>query len=536
MPSPRVMLFGIDGASPQLLQDLVSQGKLPTLSRLLHEGTLSELVSTIPVESPTAWSSMMTGTNPGKHGVFSFSRRIEDSYVLKPVNLQDVSTKSLFELLSEAGKKVIGVSIPLMYPPPSVNGILLSGLLSPMTKLSGYPEDIVAELNTKFGNPSLNIQAGLIFQSRKAFLDNCAEVTRNTLEISEHLLSKYPWDFFMVVFHSVDETQHFFWDDMEGHSKYRGSVFQAYDAIDKSLSRLLAFRDEETHVMVVSDHGHGPVSDYFCTNLFLEKHGYLHFKATRFRTAKHLLYRLSGATGTRRIALALMNAVGSFTPASEEVSDDPILNGTDWTRTKAYSYSIGVNINLQGREPKGIVPLSQYEAFRKELVSALKKYTDKKNQGILDLVATRDDVYDGPEVRNAPDIVLESENYMVYGLAGLGSANVYGSVLERPPVISGTHRRNGVFMLSGPWVQPDQRIEKVSILDVAPTIMTILGVPVPDGLDGGVVTKAFLPSASIQERVRRSSASNLRSAEAFQWSKDDEEQIRKNLKALGYIE
>lgn len=284
----KVLLIGLDGASPQQLESWIKEGGLPTLSKFYERGIYAHLKSTHPPLSPVAWSSFATGKNPGKHGIFDFVARKNGSYEVAPVDSSQRGTPAFWEILSRRGKKVGIHNLPATYPPERVNGFIVGGWLSPHHRRDfTYPADLLSELEEKVGfyepYPKTLYSRG----SGEFFIKELDRVMDLEFKSASYLLENKSWDFFATVFFGTDLIQHYFWHhtdpdhpsyDAAEAKLYKNAIRDYYRKVDKKVGLLLQKIDKETIVFLMSDHGAGSQYRLIYLNNWLLQKGYLKLK------------------------------------------------------------------------------------------------------------------------------------------------------------------------------------------------------------------------------------------------------------------
>ena len=210
----RTLIIGLDGGSLDLVKQWVEQGDLPNLSKLLEGGTHGHLNSTVPPMTPPAWNSFMTGKNPGKHGIFDFTERVANKLELRIVNSSHRKSETIWKRLSRSGKRVGVIGVPGTFPPEAVNGIMISGFDAPgADERAMYPPGLCKELKEKIGGYILT--ADFLQDASQGRVDEAVEKLLNVIErkaaAAKYLLSREPWDCFMIVFGETDAVVHHFW-------------------------------------------------------------------------------------------------------------------------------------------------------------------------------------------------------------------------------------------------------------------------------------------------------------------------------------
>lgn len=508
----RVLVVGLDGGTFDLIDPLLEQKKLPNLQKLMKHGYSSPLMSTIHPISPTAWASFSTGVNPGKHGLFDFSKRKQGSYEQIPTTSRDIHTPAIWHLLAQRNLKVGLINIPGTYPPEPVNGFMISGFPTPEENNDfTYPNSLLQELRDHIPNFHLQPKIAIRDGNEEAFLTDINEVTENVTKTTLYLASSRPWDLLITIYVGVDALGHHFWKFRDPyhplfskklHKKYRNALDSIYQRIDKEIGKLLAVINENTHVIIMSDHGFGGAYYAVALNNWLLRHGWMKIRRGIVSKLKYFGFR-SGITLSNAYRLAkLFRATKYRQKAYQEKSRLKNLifkvffsiNDIDWSRTQAYCVGNGgqIFINVEGREPQGIVEPEDRLNVAKAIKSDLLKLTDKKTESVIfDKVFLREEIYNGSYVEKAADLIFfdSKSRFQVIRFLEFGSNR-----LTFPhPVWAGTHRLNGIFIINGLGVQPVRSKEDIKIWDITPTIMTLLGVPIADYMDGEPIKNAFYP-------------------------------------------
>ncbi len=551
------LLIGLDGATYDLILPWISAGELPTLARLLQEGAWGPLASTVPPTSFPAWSTLMTGVNPGRHGIFDFTQRLPGRYQVAFVNATHRRRPTLWRLAGQAGKRVAVLGFPATYPPEPVNGLLVSGFDAPVAtaidRRCVFPPERYDEVAPY---PLAGIQEVRIGPAwhAQALLQLLGAIERRT-EVALTLLHGEPWDLFALHYGESDTVAHHFWAfhdpaspryDREGAQQFGEAILQVYRALDRALGRLLEVRPAGTTLAIVSDHGSGGAGEWIVyLNRWLEEHRWLRFARSSARSL---------AATVRRLGLKLPAGWqewafrGPLLPWVHRLESRARLGGIDWQRTAAFSEEVntlpGIWLNVREREPAGTVAPEAYERLRGELCTALETWRHPgSGEPLLRRAWRREDLYHGPHVHLAPDIVLEpalDRGYSVTFLSGGGRPGPALAQLEpsahlgaKGGSMNGSHRPTGILLLAGEGVRRGTRLEQASLADIAPTVLAVLEGAVPAGLDGRVLREAFLPGA-IHERAGAGRAQVPVAPQDYR--PEEEEVIRRRLRDLGYQE
>jgi predicted AlkP superfamily phosphohydrolase/phosphomutase len=549
----RVFAVGLDGATLDLIRPWAAEGKLPTFARIMSEGAFGKLTSTIlPVTGP-AWVSFMTGKNPGKHGVGDFMQRMSGDYRLSPVDSSSIKATPFWVTAGQWGKKVGMINVPVTYPPYEVNGFMISGLLTPRSATTfTYPEGLAQELEEELGTYRINLDHFYAKGIADPFLDDLRMLVDTRTRAAEYLMSEYEWDFFMVHYITTDWVQHFLWhcmdpshprfDEAEADS-YGDSILEIYQRVDGALGRLIERLDEDVVLLVMSDHGFGPFYKYIYLNNWLLQQNLLQLKKDFLTRMKSLLFRVGFTPSALYKALARMKLVQIAFRARREQRYDLLRalflssQDIDWAKTKAYSMgNVGqIFINLKGREPQGIVePGREYEDLRQQIISTLSELRDPETgERLAESIYRREEVYSGDYVGQMADILMLPRNFE-YTATGL-SEFVSNAIVAPSFAYSGTHRPKGIFMLRGSGLKAAYEAQDAEIIDMAPTVLHLLGLPVPRDMDGRVLTEVldqrFLAARPIEytDKVAPSRFSGTGLSE------EEAEQVSERLRGLGYV-
>jgi predicted AlkP superfamily phosphohydrolase/phosphomutase len=561
----KLVVIGLDGATFDLLKPWAQEGRLPTLRKLLMEGTAGELQSTIPPMTAPAWTSFMTGKNPGKHGLYDWINRYQDSYKVFPITAQHCHEPTLWELLSDAGQRVCVCNVPMTYPPTPLNGVMVSGMPAPSTRLTiTYPPDLLADIQREVGEYLLYPDPGQAYSDAgvDAFLDRLYRTTATRLKVVAYLRGLEDWDFFMLVLNGTDTVQHAMWKysspDHPLHEprkfiKYGDAILDYFQYVDRALGEIVAGLNDDSVLLLMSDHGFGPFHKFIHVNNWLRQEGWLKIKRAPKSLAKSTLFDLGFAPMT--IYNVLMSiGMGRFKREVVRGRGQSLLktlflsfDDVDWTTTSAYSLgNVGqIRLNVRGREPQGIVePGEQYEAVRDEVIARLRELCDPETgEQVVQDIFLREDIYWGHNLEHAADIVFipTRMEYFGFGEYEFGS----NQIIERMKRgISGTHRLNGMFLMWGKPVKAGAWLEGTRILDLAPTILTLLAQPVPADMDGRVLIEALIPEyvafqpeiGSVSAKTRSVPPSTPASSlPSDKLSDEDEELIVQRLRDLGYM-
>jgi predicted AlkP superfamily phosphohydrolase/phosphomutase len=511
MPA-RALVIGLDGATFDLIEPW--KEALPHLARLMDAGVWCRLRSTVPPVTFPAWTSLATGVNPGRHGIFDFTQRVAGTYRVEFVNATYRQQPSVWHLLSQAGRRVGVMGLPAAYPPEAVNGFFISGFDSPVAtgidRSFVHPPELYDEVRRAVGAyeitdfQELRVGPGW----HEMAMDRLLHAARRRTEIAAYLLDREAWDCFFVHFGESDTVAHHFWAfhdrdspryDAEGARKFGNAIRTVYQALDEAVGELVERAGNAATVLIVSDHGSGGTGAWVVhLNRWLEQQGWLSFAPTSAAGR--------GAERLKRLGLALPAGLqewvfrGPVRCLASRLESGARLGGIDWAGTHAFSEEVntlpGLWLNVRGREPAGIVePGKPYETLRSEITDRLAELRHPETgEPVVARAWRREELYSGPAVELAPDIVLEPALDRGYAYTFLSSGGQPGDALRKlveherlgakGGSMNGSHLPDGVLIMCGPDVGRGFHLEGAQLVDVAPTLMQVLGVEAPAGLDG----------------------------------------------------
>lgn len=555
----KVFVVGLDGATLDVIAPWAAQGELPHMARLLAEGAYGDLTTVIPPMTAPAWTSFVTGKNPGKHGIIDFVRRREGSYAIEPINATHRKAASLWSIAGAAGRRVGALNVPITYPPEPVHGFMVSGLLTPGGSTYTYPPDLAGELDRAVGGYRIHMKPSYARGSVDEFLDDLPILTRKQVAATQYLMRSREWDLLSVVYRGPDGVQHAAChaDDpahplysRRHHERYGDAILDVYRQVDAHLGELMAMLDDETVLVLMSDHGYGPLHRFIYLNNWLMRWGMLRIKAAPWARVRELAFRV-GFAPVELYDVLLRLGLGFVKGAVTKGKNRSLLSSlflsfadVDWNRTTAYAVGNGgqIYVNLRGREPQGIVePGEPYERVVATIVERLHGMVDpmgplpgEAGAQIEVDVYRRDELYAGEQVERLPDVVFLPRDLrrMPFGEYEFGSRALVGPSWS----ISGTHRMNGVVALWGPGIKRGRELHGAEIIDLAPTILALLGVEIPHDMDGRVLEDAFEAGAVRPVwGVPQGPPTEARSDGPFELSEREQAEIAARLRGLGYV-
>ncbi len=449
----RVLVIGLDSLEPSLAFEKFS-AEMPTLTRLLRAGAWGRLKSVIPPITVPAWACLVTGKDPGTLGIYGFRNRRDYSYQgLSIVTSKSVREKTLWDYLSQAGKQSIVIGVPPSYPPKPLNGYAISCFLTPNTAAQyTYPPELKGEIQRLVGDYLVDVR-NFRTEDKRWLLDQIYQLTEQRFRVARHLLTTKPWDFFMVVDMGPDRLHHGFWKFCDpSHRKYEpGNPFESamrdyYRFLDERLREFLEHVPDDAAVLIVSDHGAKRMDGGLCVNEWLLRQGYLHLRSYP-DTPKRL---------------------------------EELLPEVDWSRTVAWGeggYYSRIFLNVQGREPQGVVSPSEYESVRDELIDQLESLGDEHARPIGTKVYKPQEIY--AEVKGiAPDLIALLGDLHWRSVGSVGWNTVWVHENDTGPD-DANHAQYGLFVAWG-WgadLRGEQRGWQLTQL--AGTILKLMAIDTP---------------------------------------------------------
>jgi predicted AlkP superfamily phosphohydrolase/phosphomutase len=447
---PKLLVIGLDGAVPELVFRTFSES-LPNLRRLMENGTWGTLESTIPPITVPAWTCMMTGKDPGQLGLYGFRNRLDySSSRLGIANALSVTTPTVWDILSAAGKEVVLVGVPQTYPPKPVNGYLISCFLTPSAKNQyTYPADLREEIESRFGTYLFDVEQ-FRTEDKNRLVKEIYQMTEKRFQVVHYLLQGKPWDFFMLVEIGVDRIHHGFWRFLDPlHPQHiPGSPFgrvieDYYRFIDDHIGRLISAAPKETQVLVVSDHGAQRMEGGIAVNEWLQREGYL----------------------------VLEDKPPGVVPLEK--------CRVNWKKTRAWGtggYYSRIFINLEGREAQGIVPRSEYDFLRAELSGKLQALNDPEGILMENRVFKPEEVY--REINGfPPDLIVYFKNLFWRALGSVGMGSIYAQENDTGSD-DANHSPYGIYIDYNPFAEAEGTRIDLNITEIAFTILSKFGIPI----------------------------------------------------------
>lgn len=530
-------MLGLDGATFAVLHPAFAAGHMPRLAALLERSASGVLTSTVPPYTPPGWTSIFTGVNPGRHGIFGFTLgNVQRQGGL--VRLERVRAPAIWNVVNAQGRRIGVFNVPMTYPPPRVDGFAVSGMLTP--EGGGHtpdnftqPPELAGDIAAGVGPYEIDIEVNYDEDWRSpAIIERLArnlETKRRTLAF---LLDRDPdVDILFAVLEAPDRLMHVHYKYLDPRCEHfdrpeaasiRERAWRFFDDMDGFIGDVLDWAGNEGFVVTMSDHGFGPMDKSVNLNLLLRDWGLLAVGGAGAVT------RSAGVRKAARAAKKVLpKSVWRRAKGAAQAS-------IDWSRTKAFSAPIpqqGIYVNLRGREPEGIVAPSDYDAVCDDIVERLIEFVDPDDgEPITDRVYRREEVLHGSELDDAPDLFPVCRAYSYELSDGLYSPTVLDDYRSLP---RGFHHMDGIFGIAGPGVGARDGAA-ASIYDIAPTVLHLAGLTIPEGLDGSVLVDLLPGDRPVSIGPMDLPVAGA-GAEASPYSAAEEAQIEESLRNLGYL-
>jgi len=547
MARRKTLVLSIDSGCWEYLSPVMDRGQMPHVARLIERGVHGVLESTMPPITPVAFSTLITGTNPGKHGIFDWTVRSADGK-MQPASAALRRVAPFWHYLNQAGVRVGLFNIPMTYPVQPIEGFLVPGITVPEgARNLTYPPDALSVIEDRYGPYAVDVPRSLLDDGVGSYHRAWIEYEQMQTDAALTLMDEYRVDVLAFNYASLDRINHF--------SPQKADLEDVLINIDRQIGRFLA-RYPEANVILMSDHGSRRIKGAFLLGKWLAQNGYAIYGERSLNIPKHEVnfalgryFQAKGINGTRE--RLIRNAVRYlFAPvpqawlrpvwkaihrAAPDALDYRFRERLDWSRTRVYATSNSgpLIFNRNGGAGTGH-SAQEYEAMRETLIRELSRVADPAGEGpLFSQVYRREELYHGPALTEAPDLIGDH-----YGsTCDLIVDNVPGSFcfvnrLNR----FGDHKRDGLFVLSGPdFVQADGESHRARIMDLPATLLNLYDVPIPESFDGRVLID-FLTAASLtQHPVRTQAADGIESLGATGYGAAEEEDVVARLRDLGYL-
>ncbi|MFQ6067363.1 MAG: alkaline phosphatase family protein [bacterium] len=497
----KIIVIGLDGACFELIDPWIEQGELPNLRKIRDEGTWGDMNSCLPPTTSPNWKCYSTGKNPGKLGICWWENiDFKGKKIYFPRN-RIHKNKEMWDYLGEAGKRVCVVNMPLTYPPRPVNGILICGSADAGDHGFTYPADLERYLEENYDYRVHPPILGPLSASpddverTEQQVSQIIKIIESRFRVAKDFWEQRDVDFLHVTTFYINQLQHSFWN-----AEY---TKKAWQVIDQNIGELVG---REHNIIIMSDHGCNEVKEAFNINTWLQTEGYLKLN----RTISDLLYRI-GLNRQRAVKIAralhlenvlprvIPRQISGFLPdRNGAVGGSALMAGSAKTQKVNWDKTVSL---ASGQGPIYIAPnlrqqLEEYKSLRDELIEKLQGLkSGLSGEAPISKVFRKEDIYQGEYLPEMPDLVADqAKGFTICGDIGRKEA------FELPRGWRGENKKAGLFMAYGPDIKNGQTIEAISILDLAPTILHMMGLPIPQDMDGKVLTEIFKPDSEPAKR------------------------------------
>lgn len=449
----KVLIIGLDSAPAEIVFD--RRKEFPNLNRLLENGSYGTMRSSDPPITIPAWMVMSTGKDAGRLGLYGFRHRTGPTYdKMWIATAQSINEPAIWDVIGQAGGQSVLVSVPPSYPPRPLAGNRIGCFITPgADKDYTYPKELKAEIEEKFGPYLFDVPFRI--ENRAEILKEIYRMTEKRFEVIHYLMRTKPWNLFMFVEIGVDRVQHAFWKffDKTHHLYEAGNEFEAvivdyYKFVDEKIGALLKEAGDDTVVLAVSDHGAKRMKGAFCINEWLIAEGDL--------------------------------VLGAVPARGASIEKTPI----DWAKTKAWGwggYYARVFLNVEGREPQGIIKPADYEKEREALAERLRGIRGPNGEKWATQVIKPNEYYDDAR-GDYPDLMVYFDDLYWRSAGTLGWGTMYLAENDTGPD-DAVHAQHGMYIFYDPQAKVSAR-KDIDITDIAPTVLKALGLPVPADMKG----------------------------------------------------
>jgi predicted AlkP superfamily phosphohydrolase/phosphomutase len=483
----KICVLGLDCCAPEII---FHDERLVNIRRLMDIGVWGRLESVVPPITVPAWMCMTTSMDPGTLGVYGFRNRTDYSYSgLGFASSGSIREMAIWDHIAREGKKSIIVGVPPGYPPRRINGISVGCFLTPDTTKDEFthPPGIKLRLQELVGEYPVDVK-GFRTDDKEWLKREIFEMSQKHWTVVRWMLREQEWDYFHYVDIGLDRVHHGFWNyfdkqhvQYEPGNPYESVIPDYYLWLDEQIGAVLELLDAETILLVVSDHGAQRLDGGFVVNEWLIREGLL-------------------------VVDEMPTQVTPFNKLK-----------INWAKTKVWSeggYYARVFFNVEGREPQGVIPAADYEAFRDEMKAKLEALTDDKGQPLNSLVFKPQEIY--KSVRNvAPDLIVHFGGLFWRSIGSVGYGRLHVQENDTGPDAC-NHAQFGMFLLAAPNCPLRGEYQGARLLDVAPTLMDLAGYEIP----------AIMQGRSLVAGMEKKPREGFGSGEAT---------IRDRLAGLGYI-
>lgn len=500
----KVIVIGVDGATLDLMEPWMDTGKLPNFQKIREKGVWGKLASTTPPFSAPAWASIVTGCNPGKHGIYGFEST--ESLETHLVNSRYRKAPALWNCLTDIGLSSIIVNIPGTYPPEKIKGVMITGLMTPSPESNfTYPKKIKERL-TKDDLGEYELESIWLEDFPRSYMakhapDKLLNILIKQMEsraqVTINLMKKEDWDFTMVVFRGTDTAQHFLFDK-------KNLLLSCYQKVDELVGKIMEIAPKATF-FIVSDHGFEEIKKIIHPDNILYNAGLLKPYQEPYDGAFSIIWYLFFKMGRFFLRILPPDTIKHSTVIKKLLFSSASKHRVyDFSKTKAFCMSEGrgIQINLKGRYEEGIVENKDYEKTQDEIIKLFCELRDPEdNERFVEKVYRGNEIY-GEAAWKPLDLVLQPKKGYTMS-EGIRSYDILShrlqSKADKLPILfkhdaserTGDHAPYGIFFAYGKDVKPGHTVHNISVMDVLPLVFTAMNIPVPNSIDGKVYAGIF---------------------------------------------
>ncbi len=492
MTKKKLLVIGLDGATFDLMEPWLAEGSLPNFAKLMQAGSHGRLRSVPNTDTAPAWATFATGLNPANHGIFHEFNWSADRTTLEKVNNALGNNLPFWQLASDADKRVVVMNVPFSHPATAVNGLMLAGYGAPGEHVEGfsYPADLIHEIDREVGQYKIDsaIQIAILEDELEKGLEDSLEVAQRRTDAFIYGLRKTDWELATIAYNLPDVMAHFFWQQMvTGHGSQTTAIKEGYMYVDQQIGRLLDEVGDETNILVMSDHGFGPLcATPQLLSEWLMKQGFTRKISAEKIPLKQRLTRGFHTILRHYVNERLKERLRHMLPGMRNrVESGSRFAGIDWSSTVAFAgpSPYEVWINRAGREKQGVVTDANYNEICAAVTQALLDWTDPETgKARVKRVMRADEVYHGRFKELAPDLTIE------WNVDAAPAAETMPGNSAR---FDADHQPFGVLILCGPDIAVDQPINNPTLEDIAPTILHLLQAKHATKMDGRILAEVL---------------------------------------------
>jgi predicted AlkP superfamily phosphohydrolase/phosphomutase len=534
----KLLIVGLDGATWDILTPVIAKGWMPFLGELKARGSSGNLESTFPCMTAPAWISFYTGTDPRTHGIFDWGVRDRD-YYFNLINSTYIKNIKLWEILNQNGKRAGVINLPTTYPPERLDGVMVTGMFTPGTYADyTFPTELKDQIRNKYPHYRIDLKKG-DYKNRKhrieKFVHALIKMVRNRKLLAQWINRNNELDALILVFVEMDRLQHCLFaelkDCLDGRDHSYQVLFRDFFIELDTAIRDLYHDFRPTHFFSLSDHGFTKFAKRFYANAWLRDQGHLSIRR-RFKLLSGIKSMLSRVNIDKSTIRKWLSGYKSSKLKNINLPFNVFRQSVNWSATKAFMVgSVGICLNIKGRDKKGILTCEQAGFLADQICQQL---TELKVDGekLFSRIYLKSQYVAKDDGCNIPDILLKPNNGFVISSRLEGVKEMFQASQGWD---SGTHDTKGIFLAVGETIKPAFQVEEMSIVDVLPTIVYLMGLPIPDNV-GGVIRRDIAEKEFVHKQAVVFREYAPMKKDMAGWSDPSEEaQIKERLEELGYL-